>query len=156
MKLFHLKTPASRPLGLLKACLLALAAGIAAPAAAQTRIDWQQLAGVQFDRPAGERNPVYGKPRFSPEVQALDGQLLEIRGYMLPLTADNKLYILSRYPYTSCFFCGGGGKETVIELRLKRPMAFDVDEQTVIRGVLHLNDRPEELSFILEEAEAIP
>lgn len=119
---------------------------------AQQDISWAELAGVRFSRPAGERDPLFGLPTFDSTAQALAGQRVRITGYMLPLTVENKRYILSRYPYTSCFFCGGAGKETIIELHLDRPQAFDIDTRTTVTGTLSLVSDPLAPAYRLEAA----
>jgi len=123
---------------------------------AQQVIGWNDLKDVRYTDPANPElagDPLHQVPHFGPEVKALAGKEVEIRGYMLPLTVDNKLYILSQYPFTECFFCGGAGKETVIELKLKKESKFDIDESIVMQGTFRLNDNPLELSYVLEEAE---
>lgn len=124
------------------------------PVQAQREVSWQTLAGVTYDYVQNlDQNFWYGKATFSPEVQALDGQDIIIRGYMLPLDFDQKLFYLSAYPYSACFFCGGAGQESIMELRLKDKKAtFDLDEQVTLRGTLRLNDRELELNYILENA----
>ena len=137
-------------------CLLML--GIGQQLAAQQVITWHDLKDVRYTAPAAPElagDPLHQVPRFGPAVKALAGKEVQIKGYMLPLTVDNQLYILSQYPFTECFFCGGAGKETVIELKLKKEGKFDIDESTVIRGILRLNDNPLELSYLLEAAEPV-
>ncbi|RMG61446.1 MAG: DUF3299 domain-containing protein [Bacteroidetes bacterium] len=118
----------------------------------QQPLSWAQLADVRFERPAEEKDPLYGVPIFGEKVQALDGQEVRITGYMLPLTVDNQRYILSRYPYRNCFFCGGAGKETVLELALEEPREFDIDSRTTVRGTLRLIYDPLQPAYRLEAA----
>ncbi len=120
----------------------------------QTSINWQDLADVHFTS-HGKKDPVYGLPNFGPTVEALEGQTVVIDGYMLPLTVDNTLYILSKYPFTECFFCGGAGKETVVELKLSEQLKFNVDEPVTIQGKLKLIEDPLQISYVLEEATRI-
>lgn len=128
-------------------CLLALG-----QLPAQQSITWDQLADVRFERPAGENDPLYGLPVFGEQVQALAGQQVRLTGYMLPLTVENKRYILSRYPYTACFFCGGAGKETIVELELAQPETFDIDTRTTVCGVLRLISDPLQPAYRIEAA----
>jgi hypothetical protein len=120
---------------------------------AQQKIDWQLLSNVSFSQPdPGHRGPVYGKPVFGESIKHLNGQTVVLHGYMLPLTADNQQYILSKYPFTECFFCGGAGKETVVELLLANKLHFDIDEPVTIQGTLHLVEDPLQLSYRLVDA----
>ncbi|MEO1448291.1 MAG: hypothetical protein AAFV07_02120, partial [Bacteroidota bacterium] len=95
-------------------------------------------------------------PTFAESVQLLDSSVIEIEGYMLPLTVDNDLFILSRYPFSECFFCGAAGKETVMELKPKKPFEFDVDEPVKVRGRLRLETDPMQLAYVLEDAVLVP
>mgnify|MGYP006268469129 CR=1 FL=1 len=123
---------------------------------AQHRIDWDFLSQVTFSQPDGDnRDPVYGKPVFEAPVREMEGKKVVIEGFMLPLTVDNQQYILSRYPFTECFFCGGGGKETVVELILTEAWEFDLDEQVTVQGRLRLVEDPMQISYRLEEAEPV-
>lgn len=123
---------------------------------AQQQIDWQLLSHVSFSTPdPSHRGPVYGAPEFGPPVKALEGQTVVLHGYMLPLTVDNQQYILSKYPFTECFFCGGGGKETVVELKLADDLEFDLDEQVTIQGELQLIRDPLQLSYLLVNARRV-
>ena len=132
---------------------LFLSSLLAIPLLGQMSIDWYDLEEVSFAKPeSGHKGPVYGAPHFPQTIKNLEGKTLTIQGYMLPLTVDNQLYVLSRYPFTECFFCGGAGKETVIELKLAREMHFDLDEEVIIQGKLRLVDDPLQLSFVLEDA----
>jgi len=126
------------------------------PSQAQVNIDWYTLSHVNFSTPeADHRAPVYGAPSFGDTVKALEGQTVILDGYMLPLTVDNKLYVLSKYPFTECFFCGGAGKETVVELRLQKEMRFDIDEPVTIQGQLRLVHDPMEISYQIVDAHRV-
>ncbi|MEM7660041.1 MAG: DUF3299 domain-containing protein, partial [Bacteroidota bacterium] len=79
-----------------------------------------------------------------------------IKGYMLPIDLEGNAYYLSAYPFSSCFFCGGAGQESVMELRLKKAkQSFQQDEFVTLRGRLRLNNRELELNYILEEVERV-
>src|SRR5690554_4842162 len=106
----------SRRTGLLLLLCLLLASGIRA----QRTITWDELAEVQFtSRYDPELTLDILTARFSPDLQSLDGQEVRISGYLIPLNAMGTSYVLSRYPNANCFFCGGAGPETVVELRLR-------------------------------------
>lgn len=123
---------------------------------AQTTIDWHTLSHVSFSTSeAGHRAPVYGAPTFGEPVKALEGRTVVLHGYMLPLTVDNKQYILSKYPFTECFFCGGAGKETVVELKLEDDLSFDIDEPITIKGKLQLVYDPMQISYQIVDASRV-
>lgn len=115
---------------------------------------WELLDDVKFPTSLSEqRKGIYGIPKFGEIVQAKEGKEISIRGYMLPITVDNQKYILSQYPFSECFFCGGAGKQTVIQLEMKKNAEFPIDEQIVIKGKLELIPSPDELCYRLVEAE---
>ncbi|MFK7924726.1 MAG: hypothetical protein AB8H47_22400 [Bacteroidia bacterium] len=130
---------------------LSLCVFFAFQANAQTKISWPLLAKVSYEGSEAEGN---GVPVFDEMITTLDSQIVEIEGYMLPLTVDNQRYILSRYPFYNCYFCGNAGRETVIELHPKaKEWEFDIDDKVKIRGKLILVEDTESLIFELVEAE---
>ena len=80
-------------------------------------------------------------PVFSETVEALDGEEIEIRGYIIPIEGykSHKEFIFSAYPYNMCFFCGGAGPETVMEIQASEAIKYSAEAIT-IRGKLKLND----------------
>ena len=69
-----------------------------------------------------------------------DNKEVTIAGYMLTLAPDEGVYVLSQNPYADCFFCGYGGPESAIELRLKPGHeSFLMDELVTVTGRLELN-----------------
>lgn len=119
---------------------------------AQIVLNWSQLSRVNFaSAETGE-----GLPDFATSLQELDGQVAQIQGYMLPLTVDNQRYILSRYPFYNCYFCGNAGRETVIELRPKdTDWEFEIDDMVWIEGQLKLVSDAEGLIYELLDAREI-
>lgn len=118
-------------------------------------IDWPLLATVEYKESDKEREKMmFRKPKFSDTLQVLEGQRVRLAGYMLPLTVDQPLYILSRFSFTECFFCNPkSGKETVVELHLRKEgKRYQLDEPMVWEGTLSLSKDPYGLSFILEDA----
>jgi len=89
-----------------------------------------------------------------PKIMALDNTQLTIKGYHIPVMED-ELVILSKYPNANCFFCGGAGLESVLEVRLlsKPTKRFVMDEKVTFQGTLKINTTDHNLvSFILEDA----
>ncbi|MEM0940084.1 MAG: hypothetical protein AAF600_07995 [Bacteroidota bacterium] len=97
-------------------------------------------------------------PIFDKEIKELEGKEILLTGHYLPLEIEGNRIIISRLPYASCFFCGGGvGQESVAEVifnSTQRP--FRGDELITVKGRLKLNqDDYEHLVFILEDARVI-
>jgi hypothetical protein len=79
-------------------------------------------------------------PFFGKGVEDLDNKEVKITGFMLTLSPDEGIFVLSQNPYADCFFCGYGGPESAIELRLKPGYdSFLMDELVTVTGILRLN-----------------
>ncbi len=118
----------------------------------QQKITWKDLTQVKFTE---KFFPAYGEsflyPEFLPSVKDLEGKKVTITGYFLNVDPKEKLYILSKGPMSSCFFCGVGGPETAIELKFAYKPTFKTDAIVSITGVLKLNaDDIEHFNYILE------
>lgn len=125
-------------------------------ASAQKRITWQTLSDVKFEEKwSNEVEANFYYPTFGKSVKALEGKEVFLTGFMLPLDPDKNYFILSRHPYASCFFCGSGGPDSVVELKLKPgDNDFMMDELVTVSGKLKLNaDDIYQCNFIFENAE---
>ncbi|GAB1856881.1 hypothetical protein MHTCC0001_17170 [Flavobacteriaceae bacterium MHTCC 0001] len=120
---------------------------------AQKKITWEDLSKVTFTEqyfPAYDQN--FLKPTFSDSVKALEGKLVSITGYFLNVDPSGKLYILSKGPMSSCFFCGVGGPETAMELQFVSKPKFKTDNIIKVTGKLKLNaDDVDHFNYILTE-----
>ena len=121
-----------------------------------TELTWQMLSDVEFtDVYLEELDAYYWMPEFGPQVIGAEGKAFFITGYMIPVDVDEDFYVLSRYPFANCFFCGGAGPESVIDLRFpnKSERAYQTDERLTFRGTLRLNaDDVYQMNYILEGA----
>lgn len=123
---------------------------------AQTEISWEDLEDVEFtDVFEDEIEEFVSYPHFGSSVMAMSGIEVSLRGYILALKPEEGYYILSKGPLSSCFFCGVGGPETVVELKLKSDnQYFMMDEVVTIKGTLKLNaDDIYQCIYILDYAE---
>jgi len=123
-------------------------------------VRWWMLQDVTFeDVYNAERDEYYLKPIFGERVLALDNQLIEISGYVIPVDISSGLYVLSAYPFSACYFCGGAGPESVMQLEFKGTPEekFKTDDYLTFRGKLILNSTNlEDLNYILKDAEKAP
>ena len=121
-----------------------------------SELTWQALSDVEFtDVYLEELDAYYWMPAFGPQVMAAEGKEFFITGYMIPVDVDEDFYVLSRYPFANCFFCGGAGPESVIDLRFpgKSERAYQTDDRLSFRGTLRLNaDDVYQMNYILEGA----
>ncbi len=123
---------------------------------AQKTITWQDLAKVKFERKYfPEYDDYFLAPTFSPSVKDLDGKEVTITGYFLDIDPKGRIYILSKGPMSSCFFCGIGGPETAIELQLLSKPPFKMDDIVTVTGVLKLNSTDvNHFNYILTKSKA--
>jgi hypothetical protein len=121
----------------------------------QIEITWQDLEDVEFsDMYIDSIGEYVLYPHFGSNVRELDGKQVALSGYILAIDPEKQYYVLSKGPFASCFFCGAGGPETIVELSLKSDKdSFFMDEFATIRGVLTLNaDDIYRCVYILEDA----
>jgi hypothetical protein len=108
----------------------------------QQWVTWSELADVNFNMEyldqIGDSVLI---PDFGESVKALEGKKIEIKGYILDLVddKDRKIFILSREPFATCFFCGLAGPETIIELHFNKSQNFRTDQIVTVVGTLSLN-----------------
>lgn len=95
-------------------------------------------------------------PKFTEALKQLDGKEIELSGFYIPFDMDSA-FMLSALPFSSCFFCGGAGAETVAEIQVNPlPKNMAADTFLKVRGRLKLNDwNLDHMNFILEEARII-
>ncbi|MFK7968972.1 MAG: DUF3299 domain-containing protein, partial [Bacteroidia bacterium] len=114
-----------------------------------TVIDWAVLAQVRYKAYQSPGMADGDKPTPGAAVQRLNGQLISIKGYVIPMDVDGNSYMLSAQPNATCFFCGKSGMESVIELWLKDGhRRFKMDEMVTFSGTLLLNDDTFGLMYI--------
>ena len=89
------------------------------PIFSQNIISWELLKNVEFDEIWSEEfQAYYMVPKFSSSVKVLDNKEVQIRGFIIPVDIVQDYYVLSANPYSSCFFCGQAGPESVMEVQL--------------------------------------
>lgn len=116
---------------------------------------WKQLSKITFRK---EYDELMGfkidKPVFSESIKALAGTTMTVKGYIIPVEGykSHKEFIFSAFPYNMCFFCGGAGPETVMEVAASEPVKFTAEKIT-LTGTIRLNDSDiNKLMYKLEDA----
>ena len=116
---------------------------------------WQTLSRITYKK---EYDEFLGfkidKPVFADQVKAIEGEEITVKGYIIPVEGykSHTEFIFSAYPYNMCFFCGGAGPETVMEVESLEPVEYTA-EQIVLKGKLQLNaDDINRLMYVLVEA----
>lgn len=122
---------------------------------AQYNLSWNELLQTQYRIISEGENVGLFTPNFPKSLQKLEGQEVVLSGYIVPMDIEGNLYALSKNPFTSCFFCGNAGPNTVIELQFPDAQGkFLVDQFLIIKGVLELNNNdPNELFFKIIDAQ---
>ncbi len=121
-------------------------------------VTWETLKEVKYEMKFNNQYQIKIQyPVFSNNVKQLKGKELYISGYMIPFDVHQGIFAISRNPYSSCFFCGKSGPESVMSVEFKdKPKKYRVDAYATIKGTLFLNDtNPMDFFYILKNAEEI-
>lgn len=124
----------------------------------QIAITWETLADITYTRKFNKQEEMYFMyPTFGNKVRMLEGKTVSIKGYMIPVDETGEFYVISAKPMAQCFFCGGSGPESLIELEFrKKGRRFKTDEIRTLKGVLKLNPEDvEHLNYILTSVEVV-
>lgn len=95
-------------------------------------------------------------PKISPAVEKIDGTIIEVEGYIIPLTGQvtQSHFMLSKFPQSTCFFCGKAGPETAMQVFMKDNKKVKITERKVkVKGTLLVNPKDaSSLLYTLEDA----
>ncbi|MCZ8215677.1 MAG: DUF3299 domain-containing protein [Cyclobacteriaceae bacterium] len=116
---------------------------------------WPKLYSIQFI-PNAEDFEGLDKPVFNDVVKALNGKEVTLPGYLVPFEGGqlkSNHFMLSSLPINVCFFCGGGGPETVVEVFTVNQVSY-TEKPVEVKGKLFLNDKnPGQMVYVLTSAE---
>ncbi len=119
---------------------------------------WQVLSEVGFEtQPSRETGFEIESPKFSKRLWSYNGKVVRVKGYLIPMAelGGRNEYMLSSLPFNQCYFCGGAGPETVVEVQTKQNIKF-VTRQIVLEGILFLNESdPDHHMYIIKNAKLI-
>lgn len=139
--------------------MVLLMGGIVNMVRGQEVLDWVTLADVKFEKEYSEELMLeYDVATFGDLIKQFDGKEVQISGYVIALDALGVSFVLSRNPNATCFFCGGGGPETIVDIKVK-PKAlkrYKMDERKTFKGILKMHtDNSGSFIYLLTEAEPI-
>lgn len=103
---------------------------------------WKILSEVNFETStSAESGFEIDSPKFSKKLWSYNGKKVQLKGYMIPVseTGGKTDYMISSLPFNSCYFCGGAGPETVVEVQTKEKLTF-TNKMVTMEGILFLND----------------
>lgn len=116
---------------------------------------WKTLSKITYKK---EYDEFLGfkidKPVFADDIKDIEGSEVIVKGYIIPVEGykSHNEFIFSAYPYNMCFFCGGAGPETVMEVESSEPIEYTA-EQVVLKGKLQLNAEDiNRLMYLLTDA----
>jgi len=121
---------------------------------------WETLALVHMESKFDDMTAMIIKTATPKEqAMALDGTIVEISGYMIALDvkSENSDFLFSRYTQNMCFFCGGAGPETAMQVFMKdeKKVKHQMDKVR-LRGKLKIQSGdPTGLIYILEDSELV-
>ena len=138
----------------MKRTLLAITLLAAVGVVAQTLPDrkdvvsWKLLAQVELVKMKDRY-----QPQFSSGVAALDAKEVKVQGFMMPLEMGDKQshFILSSTPQ-SCAFCMPGGPESLVEVKMKKPVAYGMEPVVLTGKLAVLKDDPTGVFYRLTDA----
>ena len=120
---------------------------------AQESLTWKRIMNISWERKFNKQyNEYINYPKFSEDVKSLNGKEVTIKGYVMPVEVNGDYMVISAFPYENCFFCGGAGPESVMEVYLKDKKPV-YSTQVKVKGTLQLNaDDVDHLVFLLKDA----
>ena len=145
----------------MKPALLTILLFFSVHLAAQNNVDhWNALAMVELESKYDDlMGMIVQKATPTAVPLALNGQEIEIRGYIIALSAKSNLkhFMFSRYPQNMCFFCGAAGPESAMQVFLKSGDSIDYTSDKVeLKGILSIQQGdPSGLIYTLNNAELI-
>ncbi|MCU0391659.1 MAG: DUF3299 domain-containing protein [Thermoflexibacter sp.] len=119
-------------------------------------LTWKILADVSWERKFNKEYDEYiNYPKFGNIVKPYGNKEVIIKGYLLPVEVEGDYIVISAFPFQSCFFCGGAGVESVMEVYLKKKKNVK-SLQIKVKGRLELNAADvNHLVYLLKDAEII-
>jgi hypothetical protein len=129
---------------------------IANNASSQLKLTWKDVIDVYAKEVAfSEKNPAKAIKGHGKSLKEIEGKTITITGYFLDLDPDGEWFMVSKNPFATCFFCGGAGPETVIELlkfkNIKKK--YKTDDIVEVTGTLKMiAENEEDVGFVLFNA----
>jgi hypothetical protein len=123
-------------------------------------LPWKYMMNVKFEEKFNEKLGIeVSLPVFNDTLKVLDGKKVIIEGFFIPVdeTGDDKIVIVSAYPYSQCFFCGKAGVESIVDVLSEQKFPhLKLDTKIKFKGHLKLNkENFDYLIYILENAELV-
>jgi hypothetical protein len=114
---------------------------------------WFTLSSIPLDG-SWKPNQEPPFPLFTEMVKQLDGKLVTIEGFAIPLDPGGKQITLSENPFSACFFCGKAGPASIMTVLFDQPeKGLRTDDYIYLTGRMRLNYAdPSQPYYTLEHA----
>jgi hypothetical protein len=114
---------------------------------------WYNLSTIPLDG-SWKPNQEPPFPLFTDLVKKLDGQMVSVEGFAIPLDPGGKQITLSANPYSACFFCGKAGPASIMTvLFTTAEKGLHTDDYIYLTGRMRLNYAdPSQPYYTLEHA----
>ncbi|MFN5365339.1 MAG: hypothetical protein ACK5CH_07995, partial [Bacteroidota bacterium] len=76
------------------------------------KVLWYTLSSIPLDG-TWKPNQEPPFPLFTEQVKQLDGKMVSVEGFAIPLDPTGNQVTLSANPYSACFFCGKAGPASI-------------------------------------------
>jgi hypothetical protein len=122
----------------------------------QLKLSWKDVIDVYAKEVTfSEKNPAIAIKGQGKSLKDIEGKVITITGYFLDLDPDGEWFMVSKNPFATCFFCGGAGPETVIELLKYKNVKkkFKTDDIVEVTGTLRMiAENEDDVGFVLDNA----
>jgi hypothetical protein len=122
----------------------------------QLKLSWKDVIDVYAKEVTfSEKNPAIAIKGQGKSLKDIEGKVITITGYFLDLDPDGEWFMVSKNPFATCFFCGGAGPETVIELLKYKNIKkkFKTDDIVEATGALRMiAENEDDVGFVLDNA----
>jgi len=112
-------------------------------------LSWKLLAQVELIKQKDRY-----VPQFSSGISALDQKDVKLQGFMMPLEMGEQQshFVLAAMP-TTCAFCLPGGPESLVEVKMKKPVKYTFEALVVTGKLAVLKDDPSGIFYRITDAE---
>ena len=122
----------------------------------QKSVVWKDIMDIYAKEVRfSEKNPTLAIKGQGMSLKDIEGKKISITGYFLDLDPDGEWFMVSKNPFATCFFCGGAGPETVIELLKYKNVKkkFKTDDIVTVTGTIKMiAESEEDVGFVLQNA----
>jgi hypothetical protein len=123
---------------------------------AQLKLTWKDIIDVYAKEVRfSEKNPAIAIKGQGKSLSDIEGKKITITGYFLDLDPNGEWFMVSKNPFATCFFCGGAGPETVIELLKYKNIKkkYKTDDIVEVTGTLKMvAENEDDVGFVLYNA----